>query len=560
IALSGIPGDWVARHRGLIPPSDEIVSLTEAGADELGTLNAWLETRVGAPRLARGKMVFHQLGCLGCHRRGDVGGDIGPDLTWVGDKDVREVSGEAAGSGTLAAWVLQHLREPQALDPDSNMPPLDEEELDRESDLDDLVTYLLSLRGEAISPPFAPPDRARVRFGLGRDVPTTGRGLYVTFCAACHGFYATGAELETLGLVTPMIGIRGYLSTVSARYLVDSIQRGRRGRYMPAWGPEDGGLAPAEIDAIVEYLLDRGFKVKPFGSLSGVPDPENGREVFARRCVACHASGSDDTPRFGRDLLAAGALRHFPRPVLYEAVMRGWVEEGMPSFAFLKPADARDLIAHLMPKTESRALPGVAHDGLHSNFGHQVWKAKCLECHGTEGEGGEGPMLNTEPYLEWAIDPYLAARTRDHQGRVARATVGPISDGDLDAILDYMRSWSGRVGPAAALTPDPAAVARGKELYAPRCTECHAEGGRGSTGPALANRDFLDLVSRPFIVMSILEGRKGTAMAPWRTRTEFPLGIEDAFDLADYILSLGWSGERPSNASSTEESDANHGG
>lgn len=169
-------------------------------------------------------------------------------------------------------------------------------------------------------------------------------------------------------------------------------------------------------------------------------------------------------------------------------------------------------------------------------------------------------MLNTEPYLEWAIDPYLAARTRDHQGRVARATVGPISDGDLDAILDYMRSWSGRVGPAAALTPDPAAVARGKELYAPRCTECHAEGGRGSTGPALANRDFLDLVSRPFIVMSILEGRKGTAMAPWRTRTEFPLGIEDAFDLADYILSLGWSGERPSNASSTEESDANHGG
>ncbi len=543
IGLRGIPEDWAAKHRGLTPPDDDTSTLVAADAAELKTLDAWLTTRVGASHLARGKMVFHQLGCLGCHRRDQVGGDVGPDLTGIGDKDVRDVSSEAADSQTLPGWIFDHLMAPQELDAESRMPPVDSEELERESDLDDLVTYLLSLREDDLPASLTPPDRAKTAFSLSRDFPTSGRGLYVVFCGACHGFYATGNEIETLGLLAPMIGTRGYLATVTPRYLRSSILRGRRGRFMPAWGPDDGGLETLEVERIVDYLVSKGFRVKSLEKVSGPGDPVRGREVFERRCAACHVNDKtgEKSTRFGRDLLAPGGLSQFTEQTLYGAIMHGWVEEGMPSFAFLKSADVRDLLALLRPLLSPTPVTELAstHDGRHSHLGNQIWGAKCLACHGEQGEGSaDGPLLNSAPYLEWADDNYLAARIATHRGEVAQASVGTLSDADADAILDLIRSWSGHVEPTPAPLPKADAVTRGRALYPARCTECHGENGHGKTGPALANRDFLELVSRPFLVMTILEGRKGTAMQAWRQRTELPVSLQDAFDLADYILSL----------------------
>ena len=543
IGLRGIPSDWVARHRGLTLPDEDTEALAGADDDELESLDSWLTTLVGAPHLARGKMVFQQMGCLGCHRRGRVGGDVGPDLSRVGEKDARDIGGERADSRTLPEWLTSHLLAPQELAADSRMPPLDREELEREEDLDDLVTYLLSMRQDDLPPSLTPADRARKLYGLSRDFPTSGRGLYVVFCGACHGFYATGNELETLDLLAPMIGTRGYLATVTPRYLRSSILRGRRGRFMPAWGPEDGGLTTQEVERIVDYLVSKGFRVKSLEQVSGAGDPARGREVYERRCIACHVQDNpgEKSPRFGRDLLAPGELAQFSERVLYGAIMHGWVEEGMPSFAFLKRSDLRDLLALLRPLLSSSLAPAevTAHDGRHSRLGQQIWGARCGACHGQHGEGGAGgPLLNSTPYLDWAEDSYLVARIANHRGEVARATIGTLSDADRDAVVDLMRGWSGQVEPAPAPLPSVEAVRRGRALYPARCTECHGEQGSGKTGPALANRDFLELVSRPFLVMTILEGRKGTAMQAWRERTELPVSLQDAFDLADYLRSL----------------------
>ena len=561
IGLRGVPRDWVERHRGVTPPNEDIRPLAQADDDEIRTLGAWLQTQVGAPHLARGKMVFHQLGCLGCHRRGDVGGDIGPDLSTVSDKDVRDLAGEGSGSDSLPIWLRQHLMDPQALSVDSTMPGLDLEELENESDLDDLVTYLLSLRGESLPTSLSPPDHVRVVFGLGRDFPTSGQGLYVTFCAACHGYYATGAELETLGMVTPMIGTRGFLATVTPRYIRSSILRGRPGRYMPSWSPDNGGLEAPEVEAIVDYLFSKSSKSRELDALTGAPDLDHGSQVFSKRCATCHSSDSSKAEgRFGRDLLSRGALRHFDRQTLYDSIMHGWAEEGMPAFAFLRANDARDLLAFLSSGRTRNEETGAGHDGLHSHFGQQIWEARCSQCHGEDGEGGSSPMLNTGTYLDWADDGYLASRIRDHAGENARAAIGVVSDDNLEALLDHLRSWSGRVEPALPATPSPDAIARGRDLYEPRCSECHGLAGRGSSGPALANRDFLETVSRDFLVMSILEGRKGTAMQPWKENKELPVGVPEALDLADYILSLGAVGDAGSTTVSRLQGDARQGG
>jgi ubiquinol-cytochrome c reductase cytochrome b subunit len=82
------------------------------------------------PAVARGKAVFAQFGCAGCHRIHGEGGAVGPDLSFVGDtRPDRE-------------WHLKHFRDPQSVSPGSFMPkfPLTDPQLE------DLASYMLSLK------------------------------------------------------------------------------------------------------------------------------------------------------------------------------------------------------------------------------------------------------------------------------------------------------------------------------------------------------------------------------------------------------------------------------
>ncbi len=82
------------------------------------------------PAVARGKALYAQLGCAGCHRIHGEGGAVAPDLSFVGDaKPDRE-------------WHLRHFRDPQSVSPGSFMPkfPLTNQQLN------DLTSYMLSLK------------------------------------------------------------------------------------------------------------------------------------------------------------------------------------------------------------------------------------------------------------------------------------------------------------------------------------------------------------------------------------------------------------------------------
>jgi len=82
------------------------------------------------PAVARGKALFAQFGCSGCHRIHGHGGAVGPDLSYEGDtRPDRD-------------WHLRHFRDPQSVSPGSIMPkfPLTDQQLN------DLSTYVLSLK------------------------------------------------------------------------------------------------------------------------------------------------------------------------------------------------------------------------------------------------------------------------------------------------------------------------------------------------------------------------------------------------------------------------------
>lgn len=82
------------------------------------------------PSIARGKALYAQFGCAGCHRIHGEGGAVAPDLSFVGDtRPDRE-------------WHLKHFRDPQSISPGSFMPkfPLNEQQLN------DLTSYMLALK------------------------------------------------------------------------------------------------------------------------------------------------------------------------------------------------------------------------------------------------------------------------------------------------------------------------------------------------------------------------------------------------------------------------------
>ena len=124
----GRPGP-VARRRGRLRPRlvrTASAAVTQAARTGPGrapsdrstqpdreAIAEFLASRVGAPELVEAKALFHSLGCRGCHKVGGVGGDDGPDLTLVGDRDPGRLDfTHVPGEPTLANWLAEHFRDP----------------------------------------------------------------------------------------------------------------------------------------------------------------------------------------------------------------------------------------------------------------------------------------------------------------------------------------------------------------------------------------------------------------------------------------------------------------
>ncbi len=271
-------------------------------------IEAFLASRVGAPRLVEAKAVFHTLGCLGCHKVGGVGGDDGPDLTHAGQKDPARLNfSHVAGERTVAQWHAEHLRDPAKIVPDSKMPKagLSEEQVDL------LTLYLLSLRRNDFPEAYWPKDRIRAERLGEREFGTDGATLFGTFCAGCHGRSGEGQRFPG-AIPFPAVGNPDFLAAASDDFLAQTIRRGRPGRRMPAWDAKAGGLRPEEIQEIIAHLRRASGVAEPKPAHPQRrwvhADAKAGQELFTRHCAGCHGLNGEG--------LQAPALNH---PVLQAA-------------------------------------------------------------------------------------------------------------------------------------------------------------------------------------------------------------------------------------------------
>ncbi len=83
--------------------------------------------------IAAGKKVYAASRCMNCHKIGQAGGSIGPDLSREGAKASRTVK-----------WIIDQIKDPKSHKPTSLMPAFGGKI--KQHDLVALATYLTSLK------------------------------------------------------------------------------------------------------------------------------------------------------------------------------------------------------------------------------------------------------------------------------------------------------------------------------------------------------------------------------------------------------------------------------
>ena len=182
--------------------------------------------------------------------------------------------------------------------------------------------------------------------------------------------------------------------------------------------------------------------------------------------------------------------------------------------------------------------------------GDELYAGHCAACHGDTGAGGVGVPLSLPSFLDSVDDDFLRKTIRlGRPGRVMPA-FSRLSDAQVDAIVRFIRSWSGKPAPVYPQTPVKGDVKHGKALFASYCAACHGangEGGRGTgvtfsrkrdlpiIAPALNSTGFLAAASDEMIRHTLQFGREDT---PMRSFLVQGLSEQDINDLVSYVRSF----------------------
>ena len=197
------------------------------------------------PSASEGRRLFGQKGCNGCHSIGGQGGKIGPALDDVGLRRSPE-------------WMVQHLRDPQAVSPGTVMPRFGFAEGEARA----LTDFLVHLRDQKV---------ALTLPSLMNPIER-GRGIFRTYgCVGCHGPEGKGGvpnpNAKTAEQVPALTYVAdGYSKDELRKFILNGQheitpldpKRPPPPLYMPAWRDT---IKDAEIDDLTAYL----FSLKPKG-------------------------------------------------------------------------------------------------------------------------------------------------------------------------------------------------------------------------------------------------------------------------------------------------------
>ncbi|HIJ86652.1 MAG TPA: c-type cytochrome [Desulfuromonadales bacterium] len=112
---------------------------------------------IGADRLIKGREIFKEMHCAGCHQIERQGGAVGPDLSAFADKDPGSFTyANLEGGHSKQNWVIEHFKNPKKVSPSSPMhlPAMSDYQIEC------LASYVLSLSQRDFPRQYTPKLRA----------------------------------------------------------------------------------------------------------------------------------------------------------------------------------------------------------------------------------------------------------------------------------------------------------------------------------------------------------------------------------------------------------------
>jgi mono/diheme cytochrome c family protein len=408
VGLRGFDAEWPAKHLAKHEAAANEAWRSSFGPiaqPDLSTIDLFLKTRVGAPRVVEARAVAMERGCLGCHKLGGIGGDEGPALDAVGRKPAGDFNfARVPGAPTTINYMRAHLIDPARVFPGSTM--VAQEYTPDEIEL--LTSWILFLRSRDVPAAFLPKDRVR-RAILNEPRPSLPPDqTFGAFCAACHGAEGQGHSYGNSEARFPAIGSPDFLNVASDEFIVSTLRTGRPNRRMPALAAPGATLDDAAVTGIVAYLRGRLGVAPSQASLGAIPaDIAVGVQTYRDDCAACHGDAGEGTS-LGPPLAAAD--RPLSDERAYTATVHGVPGTAMPAYADRPPAALAAVLRFMktLPRTgTSRAAwslgTGNAADGA------ALYGSTCAGCHGAAGEGKVGPALANPAFRQAATTAFIGA-------------------------------------------------------------------------------------------------------------------------------------------------------
>ena len=282
--------------------------------------------------LTEGIRLYQERSCASCHKIGRRGGALGPPLDNEGAKTKHQlILTNLKPPHTTWNWHMAHFRDPAGIVPASQMknPTVTNQESLA------LTVYMLSLRQRDVPESYLAPDKIEQKARALHPEPQTGEQVYRQNCFACHGDGMYGRWDKTFKRFIPAIRGPSLQATADRRYLETNVAKGRPGTQMPAWEKQAGGLLPAEITALANFLL-----TPTAGQAEHVPvsvsspvargDAQRGEKLFLRNCAGCHgmAGHGGVAPELDNSTFQQAATDSF----IVTTIRNGRRGTAMPSF------------------------------------------------------------------------------------------------------------------------------------------------------------------------------------------------------------------------------------
>ncbi len=371
-------------------------------------------------------------------------------------------------------------------------------------EIDRIVEYIRSWQDQG-------PSISSVRAASGS--PQMGRAFYQGLCSNCHGRQGEGG-------IGPSLNAQTFLAVASDEFLANSIIHGRPGTAMASWSH----LSAAAVSDLISYIrtwhgAPPSFK-KIERSLSRTSQAalrQVGKAIYDGNCAACHLrDGHGDT---GPSLNSPEFLGGVDDRYIYRAVVEGRPNTAMPAWRHLSADDVAAVTSYIRSWQKQPApelyKPRSAGD---YEVGEVHYKTSCLQCHGTEGQGGVGPQLVNKSFLDAVSDATLFHWIGN--GRTGSAMKGFLNKEQgvtrLEAqqiidVIAYLRHVGAREENPILRTAvgDPRL---GQQLFKANCISCHGDNAEGRSGPQLNNPMLLQSASDGFYAATIMVGRSGTPM------------------------------------------------